>query len=620
MATSRGRSYEEELSLLPETYSAALSTDVSALERFVRRLGGRPSYFVGSGGAFAVARLAADSYERAYRVPSRACTPLEFSALAPTTDSGALLFSASGRNKDSLATLRRAQAGAFDPVCVVTMRKAPIELPRGRPVQQIALDAPPLKDGFLATNSVLFMATAWMRSIGLGDKLAVALPPASGAERLLRDRCLILTAPGLGSVATDLETRLAELGLATAQVVDYRNFAHGRHFGFSHNLDATTVIALLSPPYDRIAKRTLDLLPDGADIVRLTTNSDWPMSAIALLHQSMRLILGSARDRSIKVSRPGVPPFGRQLYHLNYLKLLPEEQNGPVEKKLAAAGLREGDERARSVVQAGLDKWLVAIQASDFDSLILDYDGTLCSTDERTELPSEKLREKLIKILDKGIGLAFATGRGDSLWETLRQWVPESLWNHVVLGLYHAAVVVTLADEIDLSGPPGDEPARVADFVKSDPFTADCTFKVTQYQVRIEPGKRSLASLSRLQTHVSTLLAAHGECSWRALASGHSIDVVPKAESKAGAIGALGRRGFERPLLIGDQGHFGGNDFDLLAASTYSLSVDRCSSDLSRCWNLGVGGQSGPSLLCRYLAALRLRRGTFRFNWTTGKR
>jgi len=66
---------------------------------------------------------------------------------------------------------------------------------------------------------------------------------------------------------------------------------------------------------------------------------------------------------------------------------------------------------------------------------------------------------------------------------------------------------------------------------------------------------------------------------------------------------------------LGDQGHVGGNDFELLAATRWSLSIDRCSSDPTRSWNLVQSGQKGPAALILYLRALqRRRRGEVRLN------
>ena len=70
-------------------------------------------------------------------------------------------------------------------------------------------------------------------------------------------------------------------------------------------------------------------------------------------------------------------------------------------------------------------------------------------------------------------------------------------------------------------------------------------------------------------------------------------------------------------LAIGDQGHLGGNDFELLAATELSLSVDTCSPDPTRCWNLDLSGQRGPDVLVRYLDAVQLESHGAFFIWRT---
>src|SRR5215471_6541039 len=64
-------------------------------------------------------------------------------------------------------------------------------------------------------------------------------------------RCLVLHGPGQATAAIDLEARLAETGLASVQITDYRNLAHGRHYGLSKTASDQVVIALIAPPLRR---------------------------------------------------------------------------------------------------------------------------------------------------------------------------------------------------------------------------------------------------------------------------------------------------------------------------------------------------------------------------------
>jgi hypothetical protein len=86
-------------------------------------------------------------------------------------------------------------------------------------------------------------------------------------------------------------------------------------------------------------------------------------------------------------------------------------------------------------------------------------------------------------------------------------------------------------------------------------------------------------------------------------------------EGKSSVLREMSNRSDEDILVIGDQGQTDGNDFDLLSATTSSLSVDRTSLDPTRCWNLDQWGTNGPQLLVRYLKAVQPRSSGMRFVW-----
>ena len=95
--------------------------------------------------------------------------------------------------------------------------------------------------------------------------------------------------------------------------------------------------------------------------------------------------------------------------------------------------------------------------------------------------------------------------------------------------------------------------------------------------------------------------------------SAHSVDILNAHNSKAQIPQEiqrlLGVTGNE-VLRIGDLGDWGGNDFDLLNEGL-SLSVDRVSSRLDTCWNLGAPGSKGITTTMQYLHALCPADGAF---------
>ena len=88
------------------------------------------------------------------------------------------------------------------------------------------------------------------------------------------------------------------------------------------------------------------------------------------------------------------------------------------------------------------------------------------------------------------------------------------------------------------------------------------------------------------------------------VASSHSVDILPAGTSKTAVVDTLDKEHSGSVLRIGDQGSAGGNDFELLSTGL-SVSVDRVSSSLETCWNLGASGLYGQRLTLKYLRALR---------------
>jgi hypothetical protein len=90
--------------------------------------------------------------------------------------------------------------------------------------------------------------------------------------------------------------------------------------------------------------------------------------------------------------------------------------------------------------------------------------------------------------------------------------------------------------------------------------------------------------------------------------SGHSVDIIDEKFGKEKVFAdVVARHG--QTLAIGDQGQPGGNDFALLGADTMTLSVDACSADPTRCWNVADFGSSGPQALVETLNKVVARKG-----------
>lgn len=538
---------------------------------------------------------------------AEAMTSQEFLGLA-RVDTRTVLFvaSAQARHPDTRVLIRAAVALDLD-VVLLTQRAGP-ELQGIKLVPRLTVlrvPQPGERDGFLASNSLLASAVVLARLYKRADLPETLLPiqievPAEAGK------LIVLHDSATASVGRDIETRFSELGLAPVQSIDYRTLAHGRHFGLSRNAKDTAIVALLTPN-STTGRATLAALPDTLKVVEMETSDPGVGGILQLLVSAMWLPVAAANREGISVHRPGVPAYGRRLYHLTP-RTQRETTLAAVRRKLAAANL--GDGAARQFYSDALDQWEARHSRTKLGAIALDYDGTVVETANRFDLPSHSMQARLIEILDLGVGLGFASGRGDSLHRDLRSWLPNKYWSRVVLGLHNGSWLATLDDDFeDGEAPPEllEATARLRDLLP--PGLAELRQSGRQLSVRALDSWTSSSSLLSL---VQTVVSASPRLDLSSRRSGHSVDITAPEVGKASVVYKLEEE-FGSTLAIGDQGDLGGNDFDLLAATTFSLSVDRCSSDPTRCWSLAPPGYRGPEALLSVLGGLRSARGAVYF-------
>jgi hypothetical protein len=417
---------------------------------------------------------------------------------------------------------------------------------------------------------------------------------------------------GLGP-ALDLEARANETGAADVQLADYRNAAHGRHVGLAARAEDTLVVALRDGDDAALPERTLSLLPRHIARVELTSPLQFPASAADQTVRVIRLFGQLAAARGIDPGRPSVPSFGRRLYHLGWRsggdELLPA-----VRRKLRVAGAPAHGAAAAAYYTEALRTWSQQLRSTRFGGVVLDYDGTCCTTAGRFDLPDEPVRDELTRLLDAKASLAFASGRGRSLHHDLRRWIPDAFWHAVIVGLYNGALILTLAEEVPPHAPCEGELAFAAD--RLDELAADFGLLVERraYQITVTSAPESRLSTAGLASIVQSSLARVPTLSVTTARSAHSLDITAMRTSKVQVLEAVGARAQAPVIAVGDQGQVDGNDFGFLAAVPHSLSVDQCSADPTRCWNLGADDERGPRLLVRYLRHLAPdRRGQLRW-------
>lgn len=606
--------YSDEIVGLRSAYQLARSAPVEHLLLTAREvLRSRSLIAIGSGGTVAVAELAASAHVGFSGRSARACTPLEFveqakgSIEAPVV----MVFSARAKHPDTAFAIAHAEARGLDVVLVTQRDPDELDLAIRDNVRAVLTVPSEGKDGFLATRSVLSMATMVLRLYGESDLLPELLPSLDSglAGPVVRGRILVLAGAAGRPAAVDIETRMNELGLADVQIADYRNVAHGRHVGLSRRLESTTIIALLDPQVSELAEKTLATVPADADIRRVHTKLQNDVGSLDLLAAVMELPVLLAGAQGVEPSRPRVPAFGRALYHLPFKRMYPVSPIGPIEKKMLAGGFDLNDDIVRQLHVAAFREWRAAVRRAPIDSLLLDYDGTCVSTAGRFDLPRASVQNAIRGVLAEGIHIVFASGRGSSLYDALRSWVPRALWPMVTLGLHNGSWLQELDNRL-VEPDREDGPLWIEPLIEALRPYADAGAISTRRsgaQLSVSSERHEVGHLRGIVESTVYRMGIAEDVLVRS--SGHSVDAVDSSSGKASVLRHASSR-FGSVLAVGDQGAPGGNDFDLLAATAMSLSVDKCSADLTRCWNLSSGATSGPDALVEAIGLIRRTAGS----------
>lgn len=614
---SQASGYGRELARLSDTWAAVHEYDCRKLTAALEGLLGVPTAYVASGGALAVARFAADLHVNRFESLARATTPLELLGFGPSRRMACVLFSARARHSDVTLAAEQAASLMADPLILVTQVPSSDVDPDIRRRARVITLPKLAPDGFLATNSVLLMTGIWARVHEhlAGEALPASLPSLheSAVSRVPRSRIVVLYGPTSASAAVDLEARLSETGVAQVQLADFRNFAHGRHSGFATNLERTSVVALTQPESSSLSQATKSEFPPETDWFDLSTPLSGPAGTIDLLVASMKFAGAIGWNRSIDVSSPSVPDYGRRLYRLDSTDFAPSFRRSPLDLKLLSAGLVHlSDPSVRRDFANSYGKWKEELHAANLGGLVIDHDGTCTTTRDRDGLPPRPVRNHILRLLDSGCPIAVATGRGWSIRSLLRKWVPQEYWNNVHLGAYSGSTWVRLMDERGEKGEMHPDIVAAGERIREHPLSRMATVDIRSDQITITPRLPAIAP-NAVAITVLDLVRRKPALPVAVNVSGHSVDILSPRADKALVVQALTDHTGKPALAIGDQGQYPGNDHSLLASTVYSLTVDTASADPTRCWHFEQCDIRGPGLLETYLARLRYSKRTLKF-------
>ena len=645
-----GKPYSGELESLSRTYEWAQKADVNALASSLGSCASAPLITVGSGGSLTSAYLASYFHSLYTGMLARPMTPYEL-AFSPVHLSGLglLLLTAGGGNPDVLGCFKAAISRAPKHCVILCTRSQTLLAELAHDACGVFFheyDLPTMKDGFLATNSLLATCVLLARAYHPQNSLVTSLPPRfedlahpgstsesfrAGLSELCqplwtRSTIVVLHGHVTQAAAIDLESKFTEAAIGHIQLADYRNFAHGRHHWLAKHPSSSAIISLTSDDDVAVARKTLSLLPKEIPVARFNV-----ASGVAGCLQAVTLSLYIAglagQARGIDPGRPSVPLFGRKLYHLGggYR----ERIHPRVQESEAVAIIRKaGAGIATLDAQGQLLRWREAyaafldhIHLTEFRAIVFDYDGTLCDAQERYRGIRQPVTDQLIALLHAGIVVAIATGRGQSVRNDFRKRIDDpALMSRLMIGYHNGAEIGFLADD---SQPPvaNDLDASLVEInaaLRADARLASLA--------KIKAGRRQITlkcmadfATEQVWESVQIVLSRHHFPGVSSLRSSHSIDILAPGVTKVRVVEeirkALGHEaGQVAVLCIGDRGRWPGNDFDLLQEPC-SLSVDEVSGDPSTCWNLASAKVRFASALLEYFQRMRIRDGslTLRF-------
>ena len=651
-----GRPFSSELSELKDTYGRSRQADIAPLAQAIGRCADLPLLAVGSGGSLSAASYLAGLHGVLTGGLGTTMTPLELSQRLRVKSRSAIFFlSASGRNPDIVNALRQAALSEPTQLVALCMRsgsKVASLSERLSYIDYVEFETSAGKDGFLATNSLLATSMLLYRAyrelegasslpllpktygqfMGLSGKATISAEKRKGAYTSLweKDHLIVLHGPSTSAAAIDLESKFTEAALGTVQIADYRNFAHGRHHWLAKRAPNTAVLAFASEEDRELAHRTQGLLPPDIPNIQVQITARGALAGLCALNEVLYIVASAGDARGIDPGRPGVPPFGRKLYHMSVGKGGRSSGVPELSSNEAIAISRKAMTDVSIVARKGqLQEWREAYDANikrlrqaRFGALILDYDGTLCGEKERFSGIGTEVTESLTKLLDSEVILGIATGRGESVRKDLRKALPDRTWENVVVGYHNGAEVGMLCDA---KMPRQDSPdPRIRDLCNT--FRKDfrlrrmleeCKASGKQASFRVKPG----VAVSGVYDLVIQALALVGERDLDVYCSAHSVDVLTSDVSKMAVHAKVSQMLENRRndkelaiLCIGDRGRFPGNDVQLLNTA-FSLSVDQASPDPATCWNLAPPGILGIQAMMWYLGKVRLEEdGRFRAN------
>ncbi len=325
--------FSEMLKDANEIIQYAEQMDVRRFHDFLFEKSEMPMFFVGNGGM--KNHYAAMLYRMNNGV-GVCITPYMLASLSDETikNSRFLIMSAKGKNQDAdyaaklLTELNPENTGFFTHV-IDDKNKV---YKRFRDKSKVFLFSNPHSGGFISSRSKIFTYSILYKAF-TGQSLKdyfVDLTPEKCYQYQLNNSTEKITPPTkinhflvlYGSysepVAMDFESVLAETGMASAQVTDFRNYCHGRfifaanhtrHNRKGHKLNESdaAIVFLVTPRNKKVVEYLRNLaVPTNMPILTIETDYDSPLATIDLLIKA-NVFLADLGEKGYGIN-PNSPP------------------------------------------------------------------------------------------------------------------------------------------------------------------------------------------------------------------------------------------------------------------------------------------------------------------------
>lgn len=612
-----GKSFITELDLLDKTYNYILNYDIKSIEKFILSSIKTPLIIVGSGGSYSAA-LAFDYFNQRAILKnlSKAVTPFELiNYNISLNNMKVALLTAGGNNPDTINSYK--YISKFEPKNFLTIclnKKSKIHTLANKYTRNILseIEMASGKDGFLSVNSLVAMITLIAKAYGnVSDdtffhfKEDFAFKPTIFDENIynvLNKKTIVVLFGGLSlPVAIDLESKFTEAALGNIQLADYRNFAHGRHHWIARYNNDTSVVAFISPKEEKIALKTLSLIPDNIPIYKLKTEKDNFIGMFELFNKMFDMVALAGETQKRDPSNPQIPEYGRKIYHISFnvssdkcLKALDRMVNRAAYRKCGAI---QGDLFRQ--YKMAFDKFYNNLKDTELGGVIFDYDGTLKNKGTETEVEKD-IFKKLNYLLDNGIRIGIATGRGKSVRTELQERIHSKYWGDVLIAYYNGGQFGYLSDNTV----PNNQIETYASLYLlynelTDIFDKAASIELRPCQLTIMQSSNN--NMETFRNIILDLCLKYTDLKY--FESGHSIDIIPRGNSKINIIEHFNNK--LKYLCIGDSGQIAGNDYELLS-NQFGISVKNVSPSLNACWNFAPIGIEGLDATLYYLDIIKI--------------